>query len=129
MFKREADLEQAVIPLIAPMFLLWKQQVPLHNRMIDLAGIGQSGELIAVEFKLRAWRCVLKQARSHLNACDTVYVCMPYGGYADKLLAEAKTMNIGVILYADGAVAITPPTGTNGRWEPNHRWLRKVLNE
>jgi hypothetical protein len=129
-FRRENDLEKAAIPFLEKSACVYSWQVPLQNRLIDLAAINRDGHVIAIEFKLKKWRRALQQARANSNAFDYVYVCVPGGNYVERLIENAKEHGIGVMIYdkENASIKIELDATKNDRiWQPNFDYVRTYI--
>ncbi|PXV62132.1 hypothetical protein C7954_15010 [Halanaerobium congolense] len=47
------------------------------KRTIDLVLIIHKNEIVSIEFKLKYWKQVIKQALDHKNGADRAYICIP----------------------------------------------------
>ena len=129
-FRLENELEKAAIPFLEGNRFQYSWQVPLHNRVIDLAAINVEGQLIGIEFKLKDWKRALKQALRNSNAFDYIYICVPGGSYLDRLTKEAKELGIGVMIYVKeiGSIRIELPAQRVMRqWKPNVEYIKNFL--
>lgn len=129
-FHLENELEKAAIPFLEGNRFLYSWQVPLHNRVIDLAALNSEGQLIGIEFKLKDWKRALKQALRNSNAFDYIYICVPGGSYLDRLTKEAKALGVGVMIYVKeiGTISIELPAQRVMRqWKPNVEYIKKFL--
>ena len=129
-FRLENELEKAAIPFLEENRFLYSWQVPLHNRVIDLAAINPEGQLIGVEFKLRDWNRALNQALRNSNAFDYIFVCVPGGSYLEKLTKKADELGVGVMVYDNeiGTIRIEHPAQKIERqWKPNVEYIRNFL--
>ena len=131
-FRREVDLERAAEPFLKANGYTYAWQVPIHNRVLDLAAIHACGDTIGIEFKISNWKRALKQARTHRRSLDFVYVCLPGGKYNDKLIEAAREDGIGVLLFdeSDGTVREQLPARRSAaQWLPNLDAVRQYIEE
>lgn len=130
-FQFEYELEKAAIPFLKKMHFLYSRQVPLHNRLVDLAAIDSEGNLICIEFKLKNWKRALKQAMINSNAFDYIYVCLPGGNYLDRLKKDAIKFGIGVMIFDNENSTIKidlPAQRITKQWNPNVDYIRGYIN-
>jgi len=129
-FRTENDLEKAAIKFLKKMYFKFSWQVPIYNRMIDLAAVDQKGYLFGIEFKLRNWKQAIKQAKANLNSFDFVYVCLPGGKYLEELKKEAEELGIGVMIYDAKIKTIKIEVNAKKvlqQWSPNIKYLKDYL--
>lgn len=129
-FKSEKEFEEIALPFFQSKYNLLLQQVPLHNKIIDLAAIDEHEHLIGVEFKLKDWKRALKQVVENLNAFDYMYVCIPGGTYIEKLLSKAKSIGIGVLTYDHDNSSIKcnlEPKRNCIQWKPNVDFVKDYI--
>lgn len=79
-------------------------QVPILGRSVDLIYIVDE-RLIAVEFKLFAWRKALEQSFDHKLGADFAYICMLRRKITNDMKEEFQKAGVGLVFYRD-----------NGRW-------------
>ena len=111
---------------------VYRWQVPLHNRVIDLVALNEKDELTSVEFKLKDWKRALEQARANSNAFDYVYVCLPGGKYLEKLKREANESGVGVMVYDENIGTIKVELTAKKvyrQWPPNIKHIKRYLEE
>lgn len=129
-FQTEKELEKAAIPFLEQYLHMYSWQVPLHNRVIDLAAIDENGQLIGIEFKLRDWKRALTQAVYNTNAFDFMFVCVPGGRYMKKLKEYAKKLGVGVMNYDEEIETIKivlNATKITKQWEPNVKYIKETI--
>lgn len=126
----EYELENAVIPYLIDKGYKLSQQVPLSNRLIDLAAIDDNDFLVCIEFKLNNWRKALEQASKNKNSFDYVYICLPNKKFSKSLLQEAKKMGVGIIIYnaIERFLSIKLDAKKNqSQWIPNKNYIRNYI--
>jgi hypothetical protein len=131
-FQWENELEKFAVPFLEHMQFQYCWQVPLHNRVIDLAAIDKRGKLYGIEFKLKDWKRALKQAIKNSNAFDYVYVCLPGGKYLNRLIQSAEEQGVGVMVFDEkiGTVKIElPARKITKQWKPNVEYIRNYLHQ
>ena len=131
-FNSENDLVNAFVPFFEDQGLVYRLEVPVHNRMVDLAALDKKGNLIGVEFKLSDWKRALNQALTNRLSFDYIYVCVPRKRTVERFKAEAKRVGIGIMV-------VDPTTGVicveldaqkiEKHWPPNQQFLRSYLGE
>ena len=130
-FQLENELEKAALPFLKGNQFLYSWQVPIHNRLIDLAAIDSNGQLIGIEFKLKDWKRALKQAVRNSNSFDYIYVCVPGGSYLDRLTKNAEKLGVGVMVYDNeiGTIKIElPAQKILKQWIPNVEYIKNYLS-
>ncbi|MGE5342838.1 MAG: hypothetical protein ACM3SY_15300 [Candidatus Omnitrophota bacterium] len=129
-FRLENDLEKAAEPFLKDKNFLYSWQVPIHNRVIDLAAIDPNGAIIGIEFKLKDWKRALKQAARNSNAFDYIYICVPGGNYLNRLTVIAEKSGIGVLIYDTdiGTIKIQSPAKRIAKqWKPDVEFVRDYI--
>jgi len=74
--------------------------VPLLGRCVDLVYV-LDGVLVTVEFKLKAWRRAILQARDHRLGADRAYVCMPKRTVSDDMRMELEAEGVGLLFFSN----------------------------
>jgi predicted aldo/keto reductase-like oxidoreductase len=130
MFKRECELEEKAVSYFRKEKLKYSWQVPINNRVIDLAALDTDGKLIGIEFKLHDWKRALTQAEKNYNSFDFIYICVPGGKYVDKLIKEAKSHGIGVMIYdsqKDTIKVESKAKEITQQWVPNVEYVKDYI--
>ena len=131
-YSREQDLVEAARASLDRQDYATKEQVPLHNRVVDLVACDSSGSLVGIEVKLAKWKVALKQAATNANAFDYVYVCVPGGRYLSRLIAAAAPCGIGVMVCDPcerEVYVVSPARKVVQQWRPNVDLVRRHLRE
>ena len=104
-------------------------EVPSLGQSIDLVAT-RGRWLTAVEAKLRNWKRVLAQAKTHLIVADYVYVAVSYKRMPPGLVSAAREMGIGVFnidLQKRVCLEIIAPERTRILWRPERRRLARRM--
>jgi len=131
-FRYEYQLEEATVDFLSRKTFKYSWQVPLHNRVIDLAAIDKNDQLIGIEYKLKNWKRALRQAALNSNSFDYVYVCLPRGKYIEELKRSARTLGIGVMIYDEDKEEIKIELYAEKikrQWEPNLQYIREYIKK
>ncbi|MHA1697494.1 MAG: hypothetical protein ACTSWN_01495 [Promethearchaeota archaeon] len=75
-------------------------EVPFKHKKIDVVVIDEL--ITSIEVKLRNWKNVLKQAAVNLLFSDISFIAMPEEVLNDKIVENAKNLNVGVISINSG---------------------------
>ena len=129
-FRSEKELELASVTFLEKEYSNYKWQVPIYNRVVDLAAIDKNGNLVGIEYKLSNWKRALQQANAHRNTFDYMYVCVPGGNYVDDLKSSAQEMGIGVMIYDESNETIAVDLNAEKQtlhWKPNMDYVKKIL--
>lgn len=106
-------------------------EVPLMSRCVDIVAVHrESGNVSAIECKLRDWKRAMTQARSHAIACDSVAICIPHREASAALLESCKSVGVGLMMIdADtGTLRNEVEAERTGRvWAPAREWLDEQL--
>lgn len=131
-FNSEKDLVMAFVPYYEDLGFTYRLEVPLHNRIVDLAALDEEGNLVGVEFKLSDWKRALNQALTNKLSFNYIYVCVPKKRFIERLRAEAESVGVGIMV-------VDPTTGVicvelnakriEKQWPPNHKLLRSYLRK
>ncbi len=118
------DLEAQLAPPVAA----WleadgyrvRTEVPIVGRWADLVG-ARTGELVAVELKLRDWREALRQAIAYQVGADRAWVAMPLAAasraYRERWRFAAE--GVGLLAVDDqGGVRVPIAAGASPRFLP-----------
>ena len=75
-------------------------EVPILGRSADLIYI-VGKRLIAVEFKLFAWRKAIEQSFDHKLGADFAYICMLRRKINDDMEEEFRKAGVGLLFYRE----------------------------
>ena len=75
--KFESELERGTLPFLQNQMFKFCWQVPIGNKVIDLAAIDSNGNLVGIEYKLHDWKKAIKQAKNNANGFDFSYIFVP----------------------------------------------------
>ena len=130
-FRLESELEKTTIPYLESQKLKFCWQVPIGNRVIDLAAIDTKGNLIGFEYKLHNWKKALLQAKNNSNGFDYVYIFLPQKDFRKDLSEFAKIFGVGVLLLGtDHSVAkLVPAQKNNSKWIPKSQYIKNYILE
>ncbi len=108
-------------------------EVPLMSRCVDIVAVHrESGEVLAIECKLRDWKRALRQAKSHSIACDLVSICVPMRTPSEALLQSCQEGGVGLLMM-DAQVRTleraVEPQPAERIWQPARGWLVDVLRQ
>jgi hypothetical protein len=100
--------------------------VPLLGRCVDLVYI-IDGDVFTVEFKLRAWRRAIVQARDHRLGADYAYVCMPRREVKQDFRSELDAAGVGLLFFTEEGdwpfeTVVSAPRSSE-KWDPARREL------
>lgn len=103
-------------------------EVACFGQSIDLVYEDEMRDLIAIEFKLRDWRQAIQQAKTHILAAKSVYICLPNRTVTPKLHDGLCQWGIGLLLYNDGAnpllQEVLAPVSGQYKLQFPAQWLR-----
>ncbi|NQT91622.1 MAG: hypothetical protein HQ559_02590 [Lentisphaerae bacterium] len=98
--------------------------VPLLGRCVDLVYI-RDGVLITVEFKLKAWRRAILQARDHRLGADHAYVCMPKRRVSEDMRVELEAEGVGLLFFSNDSEwpfeTVVEAPASDDQWEVARR--------
>lgn len=126
----ELELENLVTEKIKNNFTYYLNQVPIQNRIVDLAAIDKDDCLVGIEFKLKNWKRALEQAYTNRFSFNFLFICMPAKNYNPNLLLEAEKKGIGIIIFDsqnDDVKMILQPVKIETLWYPNLNRLKNYL--
>lgn len=97
----EHELTQKTLGWLNSEFTAFQFEFQNFQLSIDLLGIRNDGKLIAIEYKLKAWKKAIKQAKKHRINVDFCYILLPKLSRKalNKALLYAREYGVGIYLY------------------------------
>lgn len=128
---QESDLEKLAVPFLKSQNLKYCWQVPISNRVIDLAAIDTDGNLVGIEFKLHNWARAIKQAENHYNGFDYLYIFIPEKKFRKNLVEKAKEKGIGILLLSKESTIIKKleANKNKNKWLPKSNYIKNYIME
>ena len=101
-------------------------EVPIFSASCDMLIYNdESGDIHAIEFKLKNWRQAINQAARHKLAVDYCWICMPQ--VYQNVIEYAAKKQVGV-LNLDGEFRLITDAPRNKTWEAERQRIIKSLN-